>query len=125
MNDSRYPMDFPVIIRTPAGSRVSAVTLNMSRTGVGLRIPDSAALQPGDPVVLQLHVPGAAASAEGGFGSEESAEEKEPYELQGEVIWRARSRCGVRILGGSERVMMLYESLLDGYRVLQEFNVSL
>jgi hypothetical protein len=114
-------MDFPVIVATPAGGRVSAISLNMSRTGMGLRIPDSAALKAGDQVRLQLHVPGAAA----GFGDETETPEREPYILQGEVIWRSRARCGVRIVGGDERVMMLYESLLDGYRVLAEFNVSL
>jgi len=90
---------------------------------MGLRIPDSSALKAGDQVRLQLHVPGAAA----GFGEEGQTEtpEREPYILQGEVIWRSRARCGVRIVGGEERVMMLYESLLDGYRTLQEFNVSL
>jgi hypothetical protein len=111
----RFRTDYPVILETRQG-RVSGVTFNMSQSGVGLRIPDSCEIHVGTDVKLRLHF------MRPGFGDDPPT--ISTCDLQARIIWRRKARCGLKITSSAEEARVFYESLLDGFRVLDEFKVA-
>lgn len=109
----RYPLDYPVILLKPsehAGTkplRIHAQSLNLSQTGLGLEIPWTAPLLPGEVVGLHLVIG-------------ELSHRRGSIPIAGRVVWRKDDRCGIEILRIREDTSSLYTGVLSGYEIVSD-----
>lgn len=122
----RYPLEFPVTLAAAPGAispamldpmtqEASAISADLSRTGLGLTFLLPVSFVPGEVVDITIHV-----EREPLAFSESESVTTERLTIKGRVVWSKVGRCGIEIVDMTGSGREFYENLLSGYQTLND-----
>ena len=121
--DVRFPLDYPVTLtrekQTKSGKKAKDEALigksfNLSRSGLGVRIPTKVKLKRDDQWMLSIS-----------YGDHQSNTSHEAIQMRVKVVWVDGENCGLAIVDMADAHRERYERLIAGFETLLETHTSM